>query len=282
MKRLGRTFGAFLCLLVIATACKKDNKENLKREDLLNVSYGTHSRNVADVYLPDQRDASTPVILLVHGGSWFEGDKAIFTDLAKYLRDRGYAAASINYRLTNTPENNVHPAQVNDIGKAIEFISSKAGTWNISGTKFALLGASAGGHLSLLYSYAYNTNDKVKAVVSMAGPTDLTAIQSGNQQQAQVVQWLIGSTYQANPSAYSQASPITHVGNRSVPTMMFHGKLDVVVPYHQSVALNDKLGQSGVAKKLVLYENTGHEVLSLENTAAFLLDCENWFKQYLK
>ena len=39
--------------------------------------------------------------------------------------------------------------------------------------KFVLLGASAGGHLSLLHAYKYTTPVKIKAVVDFFGPTDL-------------------------------------------------------------------------------------------------------------
>ena len=263
-----------ILLLVITSGCKKAGNEQvseaLKNEDFLNISYGIYSRNTLDMYLPAVRDKNTPVIILVHGGSWFEGDKSMFTDLAKYWRDKGYAAATMNYRLTHTTENNIHPAQVNDIGKAVQFISSKTIGWQISPDKIALQGASAGAHLSLLYTYAYNANNKVKAVISMAGPADLTNGQNASALQIEVVSWLIGSSFQANPAAYTQASPVTHVSAESKPTLIFHGKLDGVVPYPQSVGLKNRLDQYAVKNKLVLYEDTGHEVPNLTNTAAFL------------
>lgn len=286
MRKLKFRLVGIIILLILASGCKKavveQVPEPLKAEDHLNVSYGTNSRNVLDIYLPEARDENTPVIILIHGGSWFEGDKASFTDLAKYWRDKGYAAATMNYRLTHTSENNIHPAQVNDIGKAIDFIAAKKIDWQISSAKFALQGASAGAHLSLLYTYKYNTNMKVKTVISMAGPTDLSSAQMANPLQIQVTNWLIGTTIQANPGAYAEASPITHVDAKSKPTLIFHGKLDVVVPYQQSEDLISRLDKFGIDKKLVLYPDTGHEVLNLTHTASFLVECENWFKLYLK
>jgi len=285
MKKLKCVFASIALLLIFNSGCKKGTVQPvvpLKSEDFINVSYGANARNKLDLYLPAERNKNTPVILLVHGGSWFEGDKSMFTDLAKYWRDKGYAAATMNYRLTRTAENNIHPAQVNDISKAIEFIGSKANNWQISPDKFALQGASAGAHLSLLYTYKFNTDDKVKAVISLAGPTDLTVVQFLSPSQAQIIQGLIGSTIQTNPAAYAQASPVTHISAASKPTLIFHGKLDVVVPYQQSAELTARLKQLGAIGKLVLYEDTGHEVLNLNHTVSFLADSESWFKLYLK
>ena len=280
MDNLKSTLAGLLFLLVIGTGCKKapnDSDLALIPQDYQNVSYGTHIRNTLDIYLPEKRNTKTPIILLIHGGSWFEGDKSAFTDLAKYWRNKGYAAATMNYRFTNTPEKNIHPAQVNDIAKAIEFIASKSQEWKISADKFALQGASAGAHLSLLYTYKYNTNNKVKAVISMAGPTDLTAMGA-----TPAVQWLIGSSIHDNPTAYIQASPISHVSANSKPTLMFHGKKDDVVSYQQSVILSNRLKQFGIVDKLILYEDTGHEVINVNYMASFLAHCENWFEIYLK
>lgn len=285
MTKTKSILSGLLFFFIISIGCKKGADQAvaiLTPRDLPNVSYGTHVRNSLDIYLPERRDAKTAVILLVHGGSWFEGDKSAFTDLAKYWRDKGYAAATMNYRYTNTPEKNIHPAQVNDIAKAIEFIASKAGEWKISSDKFALQGASAGGHLSLLYTYKYDTGNKVKAVISMAGPTDFTPTPNVSLLQAQVVQLLIGSSYQSNPSAYAEASPITHVKSNSKPTLLFHGKLDAVVPYQQSVDLRNRLAQVGSVHKLVSYEDTGHEVINATYMISFLAECENWFKLHLK
>jgi dipeptidyl aminopeptidase/acylaminoacyl peptidase len=280
MDKLKTTLSGLLFLLVIGTGCKKapnDPDLALIPQDYQNVSYGTHARNTLDIYLPEKRNTKTPVILLIHGGAWFEGDKSSFTDLAKYWRNKGYAAATMNYRFTNTPEKNIHPAQVNDIAKAIEFITSKSQEWKISADKIALQGASAGAHLSLLYTYKYNTNNKVKAVISMAGPTDLTAMGA-----TPAVQWLIGSSINDNPTAYTQASPISHVSANSKPTLMFHGKKDDVVSYQQSVILSNRLKQFGIVDKLILYEDTGHEVINVNYMASFLAHCENWFEIYLK
>lgn len=254
----------------------------LAAQEMLNVSYGPHYRNKLDIYLPQGRSGNSKVIVLVHGGSWVEGDKSSMADLAKFLQNKGYACATINYRLTHTPENNIHPAQVNDLGAAIEFISGKAGEWKISPDKFGVLGASAGAHIGMLYTYHYNTDNKVKTVVSMAGPANLTDERNINPQMRTVVEWLIGAALETNPTAYEQASPINYVASASKPTLIFHGKKDVVVPPHQSTDLKVKLDQFQVKNKLVLYDETGHEVINAGNMAGFLAELDGWFRENLK
>lgn len=277
----------FVLALSFGSCAKMDtvkltDEKPVSAQQMLNVSYGSHVRHKLDIYLPAGRTSSTKVIVLVHGGSWVEGDKGSMADLAKVLQSKGYACASINYRLTNTPENNIHPAQVNDLGAAIDFISAKAGEWKISPDKFGVLGTSAGAHVGMLYTYHYNDDNKVKTVVSMAGPANLTDERNINPQMRTVVEWLIGTTIEANRTAYEQASPITFVASSSKPTLIFHGKKDVVVPQHQSADLKVKLDQFHVKSKLVLYDEAGHEVINAGNTAGFLAELDGWFKENLK
>ena len=42
----------------------------------LNVSYGSNSEQVFDIYLPANRSDDTKIMILVHGGGWTSGDKA--------------------------------------------------------------------------------------------------------------------------------------------------------------------------------------------------------------
>lgn len=280
-------FGFGLILLILINAgCKKsdkiDNKQVFKNEDLLEIKYADHPQNSMDIYLPAKRTSSTPVILFIHGGFWFQGDKSMFTDLAKYMRDAGYVSANINYRLTHSAENNIHPAQVNDIAKALGFLKSKASDYKISSSTYALLGASSGAHLAMLYTYQDNQDNLIKTVVSMAGPTNFADTRNANPLQAQVLEWFIGSSFQSNPAAYLQASPITHLSRTSKPTLIFHGKLDVVVPPQQSIDLKAKLDKFNVPNKLIVYDNVGHEFAGIDKSPAFLAELESWLAIHLR
>lgn len=254
---------------------------DLKSTDLVELKYGSHSSQSVDVYLPANRNAQTKTVIFIHGGFWIGGDKAEMSALAKNFRDKGYATATINYRLSDTTENFIHPAQVSDVGKAIDFVDSKPKEWNISSGRMALVGASAGGHIALLYTYAYNSGNRVKTVISLAGPTNLVNMENASPQQAQVLHWFLGADPQSSPAVYRQASPVSHVNGSSRPTLLLHGKLDLIVPYQQALDLKTMLDQFGVKNKLVTYDNLGH-VADLNLVPGLLAECENWLADLLQ
>lgn len=71
LNKLKSILSGLLFIFIISAGCKKapepDQLEAASSsQNLLNVSYGTHVRNSLDVYLPEQRDTRTSVILL-HG-----------------------------------------------------------------------------------------------------------------------------------------------------------------------------------------------------------------------
>lgn len=149
------TIHSIFVLFLLLAGCKKDsvnNEDNLKSAELTDLKYGDHLSQTVDVYLPPNRTSQTKTIIFIHGGFWLADDKSEMTGLAKQFRDKGYASATINYRLSHTAENNIHPAQVNDLDKSIEFIRGKSVEWNISTDHLGLIGTSAGGHIALLYT----------------------------------------------------------------------------------------------------------------------------------
>lgn len=118
---------------------------------LRDVRYGADRRQSMDVYLPqDARNA--PVILMVHGGGWRVGDKAMRSVTANKVArwvGRGYVFVSANYRML--PE--ADPlAQADDVARALAHAQAQAASWGGDPAKFVLMGHSAGAHLVALLS----------------------------------------------------------------------------------------------------------------------------------
>lgn len=118
--------------------------------------YGPHERNVLDFWQA-KADRPTPLVLVIHGGGWMGGSKerlSRFVD-PQALLDSGISIAAINYRLMKHAEGEVPPvkAPMQDSARALQFLRSKAGDWNIDPARIGAAGGSAGACTSLWLAY---------------------------------------------------------------------------------------------------------------------------------
>lgn len=109
-----------------------------------------------DLYVPEGTPASgpRPVMIMIHGGGWRNGDKAnppIVGAKMRHFVAAGYVYASINYRLSpDSPgEGGVkHPTHVEDCAAAIAWIHDNIAKYGGDPAQLHLMGHSAGGHLA--------------------------------------------------------------------------------------------------------------------------------------
>ena len=261
---MNRIFLPLLFTLILG-ACKQETDpppSGPAEETRLNIAYGADPAQRLDYYLPPGRTtAQTPVIILVHGGGWTQGDKSDFSSFMDTLKRRlpAYAIFNINYRLASGGSN-LFPVQEMDVKAAVEFIYQKRNEFRIS-DRFVMLGASAGAHLSLLQAYKYLSPVKIKAVVDLFGPTDLVDMYNNPASilaPPALLFSVTGGTPVTHPLLYSHSSPVTYVTNQSPPTILLHGGLDPLVAPSQSQMLKDLLSASGVPNEYVFYPNEFH------------------------
>ena len=89
------------------------------------LKYGTHRRNVMDVWLAES-DKPTPVLVSIHGGGFRGGNKSVSGGVLKESLDSGISVVAITYRLSDEA---IAPAQFHDSALAIQFIRHKAKEW---------------------------------------------------------------------------------------------------------------------------------------------------------
>ncbi len=259
-------------VLVISLSCSKKESNCCDPQPVImrNVSYGPDALQKMDVHLPTPRTvATTKVIVLIHGGAWNNGDKSDFEAYVDTLKRRepSYAIFNINYRLVTSPTN-IFPTQEQDVKAAIDFILVKSGEYQVS-QKLVLIGASAGGHLALLY--AYKNNSPVKAIVDFFGPTELVSLHNNppNPLVPVLLQAALGGTPTSVPLLYQQSSPVNFVTAQSPPTLVLQGGVDPVVPPTQSALLVAQLQAKGVAHQYVIYPTEGHSWIGANLTDSF-------------
>ena len=231
--------------------------------ELKDVKYGDApgAENLLDAFVPRNHTDSTKVIVYMHGGSWSRGDKSEFPKslLEELVEKRGYAVVSINYRLVKDGQN-LFPAQIEDVKKALQFLTDKSKKYQYNGREFALMGGSAGAHLAMLYAYGHDTKKQVKTVVDLWGPTDLTdkmVRADGSDADNTVIKFLGEKDPQAQIA--KNASPAYHLTKETgVPTILFHGGEDPLVHVSQAENLYKKLVSLGVPAQFELYPNDKH------------------------
>jgi len=284
---------AYLLIIVVCFSCTKNanlpdsipTPSSKKDTALLNVSYGTHPRNVYDIYLPANRDTTnTGIILMIHGGAWKAGQKEELNAYLNMLKAKcpGVALVNMNYRLASNSNNIHHNEILADISTAVNHVIENRKKYQVA-DKMGVVGVSAGAQLAMIYAFKYNT--KIKCVGSIFGPTiinDWNWYNSNNPLLGGYVGDVLAE-YVGKPwdtTAYKAVSPFWNVSSSTQPTIIFHGNLDPIVPVYQSQWLRSKLNTLGVP-------NQYHEYVafhSFDDTQSddVLTKLAAFFKTYLK
>jgi acetyl esterase/lipase len=130
-------------------------KVALPQPTLANIAYGAHERQVLDFYKA-KSDKPTPLLFFIHGGGWVAGDKSGVGSMIKLL-DAGISIVSINYRYSWQAQlAGVKPPvewPLHDAARALQFVRSKAGEWNLDKQRIGASGGSAGACSSLWLAF---------------------------------------------------------------------------------------------------------------------------------
>ncbi len=285
-----RNLFLFISSILFFIACKPDTLQDPAPQPpgpqidttISNLSYGSSPGQILDLGLPTGRNATTPLVIVVHGGGWSSGDKNELAWMVNGLKSRGFVVANINYRLTLNSSDN-YKMQLDDLDSAIQFTLRKAPVYTFNQQKLYIVGHSAGGHLSLSYAYTRNPTNKVKAVGAMAAPTNLFGMAYYNPTifDPLLKPFLGPSLYpitSISEQRYKSCSPQYNATNTSIPTILLHGESDFFITPDQSTNLATTLGILGVEKKLVIYPLTFHDWwLDGTKTTNTLDELKNWF-----
>lgn len=182
------------------------------------VAYGSDPRQRFDVYAP-ARAHDAPVLLMVHGGGWRRGDKAmpgVVANKVAYWVPRGVVVISVNYRmLPDTPP----LEQARDVARALALAQRRAREWGGDPERFALMGHSAGAHLVALLT-ARPELAREQGTRPWRGTVSLDSAC------LDVVQTMRGrhlplydEAFGANPADWLTASPYQHLLATPVPVL---------------------------------------------------------------
>lgn len=255
----------FFVSIIGMSACSSDDTDKdspdeeqipLLAEEFEDISYGSDTDQVYDLFLPADRTSETKIIVLVHGGGWTRGDKEDIRGFQVFLEQElpDLAVVNMNYRLADN-ENPPYPMQIDDITAVITDLKNKKDTYVIS-EDIGFVGISAGAHLSLLWSYAFDTDDQVNMVCSIVGPTNFLDEAYLTSEDPFILEFK--DNFNSSPTFLEEVSPLFQVKASSPPTALFYGGQDSLIPNTQGFDMDAKLTELGVPHEFTFYENEGH------------------------
>lgn len=219
-----------------------------------------------DIWYPTKHRNNHPLVFFCHGGGWISGFRNQPNNVSwcKYLASKGFAVVSIDYRYgyRNTMED-----ILSDYTDALEYVKDNSKKLSLDENNIVLMGLSAGGHLSLLYStyHSYNDHEEkmsgIKGVVAYYAPTDLNHIFI-SENKSLFAKFATKQTLKGSPvepeEIYDYYSPINWVSKNMVPTLLAHGRLDTTVPFKSSVNFAIRLKESKIKYTFLVHKKGGH------------------------
>lgn len=217
-----------------------------------------------DVY---QHAGKTPrlTLMYIHGGAWRDDrNKDQFALWLVPYMQLGWNVVNVEYRSSGLA---AAPAGVEDCLCALHWIFQNAGRYGFDPRQIVVMGNSAGSDLALMVGMTppdsnlqkacpHSDTERVAAIVDWFGVTDVAELIEGPNKRAWAKAW-IGSEPGALKRAQS-VSPLNYVRPGLPPTIIIHGDGDPVVPYQQSVKLNEALEKASVPHELVTVRSAKH------------------------
>jgi acetyl esterase/lipase len=257
-----------------------------------------------DVFTPKNANGAA-VIAMVSGG-WFSKSANINQAFYAPFLQRGYTVFAVVHG--SQPKFTI-PEILEDINRAVRFVRFHAKDYRVDPDRFGMVGASAGGHLSLMQGTAGDTGNpnaadeidrvssRVQAVAAFFPPTDLLNYGAkGREMLARSFQkpftaavdykffdedkalYLPVTNEKEQREISRKISPITHVTPDDPPTLLIHGDQDDLVPLQQSEEMLAKLKEAGIPAELIVKKGAGH---GWRTIALDLVTCADWFDKYL-
>jgi len=232
---------------------------------------------LAYVFDPEtpQSEEKAPAIVFFHGGGWETGSPAQFIPHCLHFKTRGMLTVTLEYRTFSKHRTSPIEA-MEDAQTAILKLKENSNELGIDPDKIFLAGAGAGAQLAL--SIALNSNllnkenlDSKPAGLILFSPIVDTTIKGS------------GLEHFHDKKSAKNASPLHMVKKNIGPSIIFHGTMDRIAPFEQTVKFVRLMQRKRNQCKLIDYEgadhsffnfNVSHKLYDLTVTAAdhFLVD----------
>jgi acetyl esterase/lipase len=228
-----------------------------------------------DIHAPDEV-GPWPVVVTIHGGGWFIGDRQSMGSLADGLASRKAVVFNATYRTLTL--GGTFPGMVDDVACAVQFARNAASEFTTTPETVTIVGHSAGAHLASLVAYApgifgqdcpEGPTRSPDAFVGLAGPYDISQVGG-------LLTPMFGVPIADDPELWASGNPFSWIPDSpDIPTLLLHGDADRVAPIAFSEELAGALEAAGRDVTFEALEGRSHSDLNSprvvgDRIAAFL------------
>lgn len=246
-----------------------------------------------DLYRPKEASQPLPAIVCIHGGGWFQGNRASMRNLAQALAARGFVAVTISYRLSGEQK---FPAQIEDCKAAVRWLRANAKKFGIDVKAIGVTGLSAGGHLAALLATSGGVKElegdggnasessAVQACVAMGAQSDLETDRIRTLSKAPEnphYRPFLGGSLDAIPKTYALASPRHHLDKSDPPLLFMAGEHDD--PSTHADDMRQDMEKLGIPTGFKVVPNAPHAFLGRQDGFDLAANtCQQFFNRYLR
>lgn len=214
------------------------------------IAYADGPRHKLDVYAPETRGASAPVVFFIYGGGWNRGERSDYQFVGRALAARGFITVIADYRLVPEVQ---YPGFLEDSASALRWVQDNIAQYGGDPKRLFLAGHSAGAYnatmLALDPSFLrdYGVTMPILGVAALSGPFDFYPFEYGE----------VRDAFGAAPNPEG-TQPVNLVTSNTPPMYLATGTTDPIVRMQNTERFAQKLQAGGVWVTTRYYEGFGH------------------------
>ncbi len=239
---------------------------------------------------PTGSGKNLPLVVVVHGGPWVDGDTWGFDPEAQFLATRGYAVLQPNFRGTTRYGWKHFASSFGQWGLSMQDDVTDGVKWAVAQgiadpKRVCIYGGSYGGYAAMMG--LAKDPDLYKCGINYVGVTDvslfLTATWADYAQSDFIkyaVKEMVGDASK-DAERLKAISPVEQAARIKAPVLMAYGAVDFRVPLEHGTRMRSALERAGAKPIWILAEGEGHGFRDMKNQKLFYEAMEKFLAEHL-
>ena len=236
--------------------------------------------------VPRGKEKNLPLVVLVHGGPWVDGQSWEYDPEAQFLASRGYAVLAPNFRGTTRYGWKHFAASFGQWGLAMQDDLEDGVRWAVKEgiadpKRVCIYGASYGGYAAMMG--LARTPGVYRCGINYVGVTDLDLFLDATWSDFAYSDFIAHSAKEmmGERAKWKENSPVTLAARIESPVLMAYGAADRrVIPEH-GTRMRDALERLGRKPQWMLVDGEGHGFRDPKNVDAFYGAMEKFLQEHI-